>query len=122
MSPNAPLLIVAVASLAGAAGVGLAAVAAHRIDSPALVTAANMLIIHAAAVVAISAAAAALNAPRLLWSAWLMLAAVTLFSGVIAVNAIAGPVLPGFLAPIGGSTLILSWIAAAILAFAARRL
>ena len=48
------LALIVGAGLIGAAGVALAAVAAHKIDSPALVTASSMLMIHAAAVVAIS--------------------------------------------------------------------
>ena len=44
------------AGLAGAAGVALAAVAAHRIESPALVSASTMLILHAGAAIALLAA------------------------------------------------------------------
>src|SRR6185369_7546633 len=51
---GAPFLILAWAGIAGAAGVALAAVAAHKVESPALATAATMLAVHAAAAVGIA--------------------------------------------------------------------
>ena len=77
------LTLLAGAGLTGAAGVALAAVAAHKVDSPALATAAMMLMVHAAAVLALAAVAMRSAAAFKVAGAW-MLAAVWLFSGDIA--------------------------------------
>jgi uncharacterized membrane protein YgdD (TMEM256/DUF423 family) len=110
-------LLVALAGLAGATGVALAAVAAHRVDSPGLATAATMLMIHAAAVVAIASVGfTARHAVR----AWLltggvMLAGVAMFSGAIALSTLAEVSVPN-LAPSGGMIVIASWLGVAVLA------
>jgi uncharacterized membrane protein YgdD (TMEM256/DUF423 family) len=103
--------------LAGAAGVALAAVAAHKVDSPALATAAMMLMLHATAAVALLAVAM-----RLALAGWwlklaaLMLAAATLFSGDIALHTLSGSHVFPMAAPTGGSLLIASWLGVALLA------
>ncbi len=110
------LAILAWAGLTGGAGVALAAVAAHRIDSPALATAATMLMIHAAAAVAITAASTSAGlGPWGRWVAGAMLAAVALFSGDVTVHAMTGGHIFPYAAPTGGSALIASWLALAIL-------
>jgi len=109
-STSAPALL-AWAGLTGAAGVALAAVAAHRIESPALATAATMLMIHAAAAVAMTAASSGTGlgrAGRVV--AGLMLAAVALFSGDVTMHA----------APTGGSALIACWLGFAVVCMFAR--
>lgn len=114
---GAPFLVLTWAGLAGAVGVALSAVAAHKIDSPALATAATMLTLHAAAAIAV--AAVGVRLPRsTLWSgaALLMLAAVSLFSGEIAFHTLTGNMSFQILAPIGGTLMILSWVAVAGLA------
>jgi uncharacterized membrane protein YgdD (TMEM256/DUF423 family) len=114
---GAPFLILAWAGLAGAAGVSLAAVAAHHVDSPALGTAATMLTLHAAAAVGIIAAG--LHAARsCLWSAvaGMMLLAASLFGGEIAFHTLTGNGSFGMLAPIGGTLMIASWVGVAVLA------
>jgi len=111
------LALVIGAGLAGAAGVALAAVAAHKVESPALATAANMLVMHAAAVTAIVALARSASAPRpLLWAGALMLAASSLFGADVAMHAITGARLFPYAAPTGGSLTILSWLALAAVA------
>jgi uncharacterized membrane protein YgdD (TMEM256/DUF423 family) len=116
---SAPFLILAWAGLAGAAGVSLAAVATHKVDSPALATAAMMLTLHAAAAIGIIAIAARVARPCL-WSAtaMLMLAAASLFSGEIAFHTFTGNASFQMLAPVGGSLMIASWLAVAGLAIA----
>jgi uncharacterized membrane protein YgdD (TMEM256/DUF423 family) len=116
---GAPFLVLAWAGLAGAAGVSLAAVAAHKVDSPALATAAMMLTLHAAAAIAIVAVAARVTRPCL-WSATavLMLAAASLFSGEIAFHTFTGNASFQMLAPVGGSLMIASWLGVAGLALA----
>ncbi len=114
-SERSRFILVAAAGLLGAAGVSLAAVAAHRAESPALATAATMLMIHAVAGVAIATlATAAQNTNRWITVGGFMLAAVALFSGDIALNTLAGFHLFPMAAPTGGSLLIASWLAVAI--------
>jgi uncharacterized membrane protein YgdD (TMEM256/DUF423 family) len=112
---GAPFLILVWAGLAGAAGVGLSAAAAHRVDSPALSTAATILTLHAAAAVAIFAVAVRSGRVKL-WSAaaLLMLLAASLFSGEIAFHTFTDNASFQFLAPIGGSGMILSWLLVAV--------
>ncbi len=118
----APFAICALGGLAGAAGVALAAVAAHKVDSPALATAATMLMIHAGAAVAIAAMATRVSQPsRYCTVAALMLAAVALFSGDIALNTLAGRHIFPLAAPTGGSLLIASWLAVAVVSALAWR-
>jgi len=105
------MILVVVAGLQGAAGVALAAVAAHVAPTPALATAAQILILHATAAVAITAAASLAARPRaMLAVATLMLAGAALFSGDVALLHLAGRRLFPFAAPTGGSTMILSWL------------
>jgi uncharacterized membrane protein YgdD (TMEM256/DUF423 family) len=108
------------AGVAGAAGVALAAVAAHKVESPALATAAMMLTIHAAAAVGIVALAMRTEREKL-WqaAAVLMLAAASLFSGDIALHTLSGTHVFPMAAPTGGSLLIASWLIVAGLAIAA---
>jgi len=76
-----------------------------------------MLMIHATAVVALLAVAMRVSRPRL-WIAVaaVMLAAVALFSGAVTYQAFIGtPIIKGA-APTGGTLLIASWIAVALLA------
>jgi uncharacterized membrane protein YgdD (TMEM256/DUF423 family) len=114
---GAPFLILAWAGLAGAAGVALAAVAAHKVDSPALATAATMLTLHAAA--ALGVVAVGMRAARpCLWraAAGLMLLAASLFSGEIAFHTLTGNASFQMLAPTGGTLMIVSWLAVVALA------
>ncbi len=111
---------IGLASLAGAAGVALAAVAAHHTSEPSLTTAALMLIMHAAAAVALSAAAGGMPVPwRLLASASLMIAAVVLFSGDVAARTLGSGRLFPMAAPLGGSLMILAWLGAGLSALVA---
>lgn len=111
---------VGVAGLLGAAGVALAAVAAHRVADPSLTTAALFLIMHGAAVLALSALAGASPWPTiLLAAASLMLLAVTLFSGDVTARVLLGDRLFPMAAPLGGSLLILSWLIAGLSGIAA---
>ncbi len=108
---GAPFLILVWAGLAGAAGVGLSAAAAHKVDSPALTTAAMILTLHAAASVGIFAVALRSLRP-LFWqaAALLMLLAATLFSGEIAFHTFTGDASLQCLPPFGGTVRIASWL------------
>jgi uncharacterized membrane protein YgdD (TMEM256/DUF423 family) len=114
---SAPFLILTWAGLAGACGVALAAVAAHKVDSPELAAAATMLTLHATAAVGIVAVGMHVVACRKLWrwAAVLMLAAASLFSGEIAFHTLTGDASFQMLAPVGGTTMIASWIGVAVL-------
>ena len=116
---GAPFLVLVWAGLAGAAGVGLAAAAAHKVDSPALGSAAVMLTLHAAAAVGIMAIA--LRAVwRRTWSAvaLLMLLGASIFSGVIAYRAFLDDASFQGMAPVGGTLMIVSWLIIACLGIA----
>lgn len=109
--------VLSCAGLAGAAGVALAAVAAHKAESPALMTAAMMLTLHAAAAIGLlSVADRTKNGSRFVAAAAVMLFAAILFSGAVAYHTLTGNHLFPSAAPIGGSTLIVSWLAVAVLA------
>jgi uncharacterized membrane protein YgdD (TMEM256/DUF423 family) len=116
---GAPFLILAWAGLAGAAGVALAAVAAHKVDSPALATAATMLTLHAAAAIGIIAVARHVARPCL-WSAvaGVMLAGASIFGGEIAFHTLTENAAFQMLAPVGGTLMIVSWLGVAVLALA----
>ena len=101
------------ASLFGAAGIALAAIGAHRNGSPSVTTSAFFLLFHAGALVGFCAIVQ--RAPqRLLLAAASMIAIGTiLFSGELALHALADVATLSRLAPIGGSLLILGWLLAA---------
>jgi uncharacterized membrane protein YgdD (TMEM256/DUF423 family) len=102
---------VGLAALLGAAGVALAAAAAHGSGDPLFVTAAQFLMIHGAAALALTAlGASAVRPGGYLLAASVMIAAVALFSGDLAFRAYAGERLFPFAAPLGGSLLIVAWL------------
>jgi uncharacterized membrane protein YgdD (TMEM256/DUF423 family) len=114
-------------ALLGAAGVALAAVAAHRTADPSLATAALFLILHGAGAIALTAVAGgslsgadgATSSTVLLAAASLMLVAVALFSGDVASRVLLGDKLFTMAAPAGGGLLITAWLVAAVAAIAA---
>lgn len=111
-----PLGLAALSGLMGAAGVALAAIAAHRLESPSLVTASNMLMIHAAAGLGLAALVAQTGSRALAIAGFVLLAAVTLFSGAVTYHAVNGShIFPGA-APTGGSLTIAAWAAVALTA------
>ncbi len=114
---SASRIHILLAALMGAAGVTLWAMAAHR-GGPNAATAAQMLLIHAAAIVGLTAARkAGLVADRLasLGVSALILGAV-LFSGDIAARTFLGSGLFPMAAPAGGLLMIGGWLLAALAA------
>ncbi len=110
------LLISTIAALQGAAGVSLAAAAAHVDANPLLATASQFLMIHACAGLAL-AAMARTEPPlgRVLAGAALALqAGVTLFSADLAARVYLGGKLFPFAAPMGGGMTIMAWLALAL--------
>ncbi|MCH9807934.1 MAG: DUF423 domain-containing protein [Alphaproteobacteria bacterium] len=112
-----PHVLIAIAGVLGAAGVSLAAIAAHVADSTAIRAAAELAMVHAAA--AIGLIAFAHHSARS--TAWRLVAAAMLLGAILFTGAVALGTLAGFrpipaLAPIGGSLTILSWLALTIVA------
>ena len=105
-------IVVAVAGLFGAAGVALAAVAAHVAGGSTLSTGAEFLILHAASVVALAAwgERSGRLAMPVLACAVAMLAGVALFSGDLALRQLAGTKLLWGTAPFGGTLMIVAWL------------
>ncbi len=111
-----PSIIAALAGLQGAAGVSLAAAAAHVDANPLLTAASQFLMIHAAAGLGLSALAAGTPPLRrfLIGAALALQAGVTLFSADLAARVYLGGKLFPYAAPTGGSLTILAWLALAI--------
>ena len=111
--------LASIAALMGAAGVGVAAAAAHSGGAEFGRTAAEFLILHAAALLGVSALS--IHQPRLVWGGAALALGACLFSGDLAARAFLGNRLFPMAAPTGGSLMILSWLAlAGLLAFARR--
>jgi uncharacterized membrane protein YgdD (TMEM256/DUF423 family) len=110
---RAALGLASIAAFVGAAGVAIAALAAHSGGGELARLASEFLMIHAAALIAVSAHAA--RAPRaLLFAGFALAAGVLLFAGDLTSLAFAGSRLFPFAAPIGGSLMIASWLALAV--------
>ena len=119
---RAPLVLAVCAALMGSAGVGLAALAAHQSGGDLGRTATLFLLLHAAACLAVAAHARLAPARVLVAVGFVMAAGASLFAADLASSAFAGERLFPFAAPIGGSTMILAWLAlAAAFAVEARR-
>lgn len=107
-----PAVFATLASLMGAAGVALGAVAAHLTGSGPLGTASTFLLLHAGAVLALAAFG---GGSRLRLAAQLcLLAGTLLFCGAISLDVLAGLKLSPSPAPWGGVLLILGWLLAAL--------
>ncbi|MDX2204777.1 MAG: DUF423 domain-containing protein [Hyphomicrobiaceae bacterium] len=104
--------VLLMAGLMGAAGVALAAAAAHAAPGAGLDSAAYLLLFHAAAIVG----ACALLDRDLVWRPGLMLAVggwivgAALFSGDVSLRVLSGHRLFPMAAPTGGTLLILAWL------------
>jgi uncharacterized membrane protein YgdD (TMEM256/DUF423 family) len=117
-----PLVLAALAALMGGAGVALAAAAAHADGGELGRTAALFLILHAAAALGIAAHARIAPSRALVAVGFVMEAGAALFAADLATHAFLGERLFPFAAPMGGTTMILSWLAlAAVFAAAATR-
>jgi uncharacterized membrane protein YgdD (TMEM256/DUF423 family) len=114
---NAARIHILLAALMGASGVALWAIAAHR-GGPSLATAAQMLLLHAVAVIALTAARKqGLVETRIARIAiTILILGVALFSGDITARAFLGGGLFAMAAPLGGSLMILGWLMTALAA------
>jgi uncharacterized membrane protein YgdD (TMEM256/DUF423 family) len=117
----ATTILIALAALMGAAGVILAAAAAHAAPGTGLDSAAYMLLFHAVAVLG----GAALLQQGQLWRLPALIALAgwvlggVLFSADVALRAFAGHRLFPMAAPTGGTILILAWLVLAVAAIGA---
>jgi uncharacterized membrane protein YgdD (TMEM256/DUF423 family) len=119
--PMAISILLLLAGLMGASGIILAAAGAHAAPGAGLESAASMLLFHAAAILG----GAALMQQGVLWrplalaalAGWVVGA--SLFSGDIALRALAGHRLFPMAAPTGGIILIAAWLILAAAAFGA---
>jgi uncharacterized membrane protein YgdD (TMEM256/DUF423 family) len=121
---RSPLILAGVAALLGAAGVALAAAGVHESGGELAERGALFLLLHAAAALAIAAHArvAIASARALVVVGFVMEAGAALFSAELAMRAFTGERIFPFAAPIGGTTMMLSWVALAIVfATASRR-
>jgi uncharacterized membrane protein YgdD (TMEM256/DUF423 family) len=105
------------AGLMGACGIGAAAASAHLAGGEHLSSVALILLVHAAAVLALITRAQDTLTPR----PWLLAAAVltlgaSLFSADVALLTLRGARLFPMAAPIGGTTMIVGWLAVAVAA------
>ena len=118
---RSPFILAGVAALMGAAGVALAAAGVHASGGELALRGAEFLILHACAALAIAAHArmAAAPARALVVVGLVMEAGAALFSGELAVRAFTGERIFPFAAPIGGTTMLLSWVALAFVFAAA---
>ena len=101
-------LLMLLAGLLGACGVGAAAAAAHGGFSPNLMTAATFMLLHAAPVLAIGLC----RGGSRLWLACasLLVLGAFLFGGELSVGALTGARPLPLAAPTGGWAMILGWL------------
>jgi uncharacterized membrane protein YgdD (TMEM256/DUF423 family) len=121
---RAPFLLAGVAALMGAAGVALAAAGVHANGGELAQRGALFLMLHAVAALAIAAHARIETASvrALLIVGFVMEAGARLLSGELAMHVFTGERIFPFAAPLGGTTMILAWLAlAAVFAIASRR-
>jgi uncharacterized membrane protein YgdD (TMEM256/DUF423 family) len=113
---RSPLVLAIVAALMGAAGVALAAAGVHANGGELAERGALFLLLHAAAALAIAAHAriATASARALVVVGFVMEAGVVLFSAELAMHVFSGERIFPFAAPIGGSTMMLSWVSLAV--------
>lgn len=124
MTPAAMLRVATLfAGLMGAAGVMLAAAAAHQPDATRLAAASSMLLFHAPAVIgaALLSAHGILKRPLGPVAAFGFVAGAALFAGDLTMRQYQGQSLFPMAAPTGGTTLILSWLVLAIAAIVPRK-
>jgi uncharacterized membrane protein YgdD (TMEM256/DUF423 family) len=113
---RSPLVLAGVAALMGAAGVALAAAGVHENGGELAERGALFLLLHAAAALAIAAHArsAPASARALVMVGFVMEAGAILFSAELAMHIFTGERIFRFAAPIGGTTMLLAWIALAV--------
>jgi uncharacterized membrane protein YgdD (TMEM256/DUF423 family) len=120
---SSPLVLAGVAALMGAAGVALAAAGVHENGGELVLRSAQFLLLHACAALAIAAhaKAATASARALVIVGFVMEAGAILFSAELAIHVFAGVRIFPFAAPIGGTTMLIAWVALAVVFATASR-
>jgi uncharacterized membrane protein YgdD (TMEM256/DUF423 family) len=111
--------LIALAGLMGAAGVALLAASAHAAPGATLDSAGQILLFHAAAVIALVAVIAQTgltSRPLAILAAFGLVIGALLFSGDIAARAFIGHRLFPMAVPTGGVVMIVSWLAVSVAA------
>jgi uncharacterized membrane protein YgdD (TMEM256/DUF423 family) len=116
-------ILIALAGLMGACGIALTAAGAHAKPGTGLDNAGYLLLIHAAAVIAVTVAAREGLVLRSVGLAvlWGFIVGAALFAADIASRAYVGGRLFPFAAPTGGMIMILSWLTLVAAALAGAR-
>lgn len=117
---NGQRALLVVAGLAGMIGVGLAAAGAHMPGGERLGTAGNMAMAQAPALLALGFFVPATSLLMSI-SAWAIALGLIGFSGALAFHSLTGNPALTFLAPIGGTTMMLGWLGVAIAALILRK-
>jgi uncharacterized membrane protein YgdD (TMEM256/DUF423 family) len=112
--------LLVVAGLAGMLGVAMAAAGAHVPGGERLGTAGSMAMAQAPALLALGFLVPA-TAILMTISAWAIAIGLVLFSGALAFHTLAGSAALTFLAPIGGTTMMIGWLGIAVAALAQKR-
>lgn len=107
------------AGVSGALGVAFAAMAAHGDYADTLKTCSEILLVHAPALLAVTALLGGKAPKRILFlGGFLILIGLCLFCGDLAQRTFMGSRLFPMAAPIGGASMIIGWILVALVAFA----
>jgi uncharacterized membrane protein YgdD (TMEM256/DUF423 family) len=116
-------VLVVLAGAMGAAGVALAAAAAHQPDATRLASASSMLLFHASAVLAtvLLVERRVIHMQLGFGAAFGFVIAAALFAGDLTLRQYAGHSFFPMAAPAGGTLLILSWLMLAVAAVWPRR-
>jgi uncharacterized membrane protein YgdD (TMEM256/DUF423 family) len=104
-------VLIVLASLSGLLGVGLSAAAAH-VTGGSLTTAAQFLLFHAPAILALVALSAggALNVTLARLAGFVLILGLALFCGDLSRRALSGVPLAPMAAPTGGVLLMIGWV------------
>ena len=111
-------ILVILAGIMGADGIGLAAASAHQPDAVRLASASSMLLFHTTAVLAAVALAerGLIHARIGIAAGFGFVVAAALFAGDLTMRQYAGHSLFSMAAPTGGTLLIVSWLSLAVAA------
>ena len=115
-------LLAAWAGLMGACGVAAAAASAHLPEAERLASVALILLVHAAAVIALTGRAPNATRPRFWLAAALVLAGgASLFAADVTLLTLRGSRLFPMAAPSGGMAMIFGWLIASVAGFLGAR-
>ncbi|HTJ01866.1 MAG TPA: DUF423 domain-containing protein [Methylovirgula sp.] len=117
-----PRALIAIAALMGAAGVIAAAASAHGTPAPLLDKAALFFLLDATAAIGICAAGlhATVRSSWFFLAASVLLVGSLLFGADLSMRSLTGDRLFPFAAPIGGTSMIVGWLLAAVAAIGGR--